>query len=195
MECQTSNESIVDRQSATDYLLGIKRASNTVAGKYARCSVTTTQPMSGLYASRSVTRMEKSLLLSLHCHCHCCCIVTVIVVTLLLSLLLLSLSSHCHHCHCHVVIVVTLFLLLRCCCCHVVLVVTLLLLSHCCCCCVVVVVTSLSLLLRTDSWYVSECFVASGLPTVRIWNRANAGCHSWNPPTWLLSRFVPLTEG
>src|SRR6267142_1295480 len=40
-----------------------------------------------------------------------------------------------------------------------------------------------------------ECFVASGLPTVRIWNRANAGCHSWNPLTWLLSLFVPLTEG
>src|SRR6266850_1137299 len=44
-------------------------------------------------------------------------------------------------------------------------------------------------LLRTDSWYVSECFVASGLPTVRIWNRANAGCHSWNPLTCLLSCF------
>src|SRR6267142_2361179 len=53
----------------------------------------------------------------------------------------------------------------------------------------------MSRLLRTDSWYVSECFVASGLPTVRIWNRANAGCHSWNPLTCLLSRFVPLTEG
>src|SRR6266850_2130699 len=50
-------------------------------------------------------------------------------------------------------------------------------------------------MLRTDSWYVSECFVASGLPTVRIWNRANAGCHSWNPLTCLLSLFVPLTEG
>src|SRR6267142_875155 len=49
--------------------------------------------------------------------------------------------------------------------------------------------------LRMDSWYVSECFVVSGLPTVRIWNRANAGCHSWNPLTCLLSRFVPLTEG
>src|SRR6266850_1962630 len=51
------------------------------------------------------------------------------------------------------------------------------------------------LLLRTDSWYVSECFVASGLPTVRIWDCANAGCHSWNPLTCLLSRFVPLMEG
>src|SRR6267142_6422113 len=50
-------------------------------------------------------------------------------------------------------------------------------------------------LLCMDSWYVSECFVVSGLPTVRIWNRANAGCHSWNPLTCLLSHFVPLTEG
>src|SRR6267142_514168 len=55
--------------------------------------------------------------------------------------------------------------------------------------------TIMDKVLRTDSWYVSECFVASGLPTVRIWNRANAGCHSWNPLTCLLSRFVPLTEG
>jgi len=50
-------------------------------------------------------------------------------------------------------------------------------------------------MLCTDSWYVSECFVVSGLPTVRIWNCANAGCHSWNPLTCLLSCFVPLTEG
>src|SRR6267142_3504583 len=49
--------------------------------------------------------------------------------------------------------------------------------------------------LRTDSWYVSECFVALGLPTVWIWNRVNVGCYSWNPLTCLLSRFVPLTEG
>ena len=49
--------------------------------------------------------------------------------------------------------------------------------------------------LHTDSWYVSACFVAIGLPTVRIWDCANAGCHSWNPLTCLLSRFVPLTEG
>src|SRR6267142_4835484 len=50
-------------------------------------------------------------------------------------------------------------------------------------------------LLRTDSWYVSACFVAIGLPTVRIWDHANVGCYSWNPLTCLLSRFVPLTEG
>jgi len=49
--------------------------------------------------------------------------------------------------------------------------------------------------LHMDAWYVSACFVAIGLPTVRIWDRANAGCHSWNPLTCLLSRFVPLTEG
>src|SRR6267142_4002151 len=34
-----------------------------------------------------------------------------------------------------------------------------------------------------------------GLPTVRIWDRANAGCHSWNPSSFLLSLCVPLTEG
>src|SRR6267142_2187696 len=49
-------------------------------------------------------------------------------------------------------------------------------------------------LLHTDSWYVSECFVASGLPTVQIWDRVNAGCHSWNPLTFLSSLCVPLME-
>ena|SRR6266850_5809642 len=50
-------------------------------------------------------------------------------------------------------------------------------------------------LLRTDSWYISAYVVAIGLPTVWIWGRANAGCHSWNPLSCLLSCFVPLTEG
>jgi len=35
--------------------------------------------------------------------------------------------------------------------------------------------------------------VAIGLPTVRIWI-VRMWCHSWNPPTCLSSRFVPLTE-
>jgi len=48
--------------------------------------------------------------------------------------------------------------------------------------------------LCTDSWYVSECFVVSGLPTVWIWDCANAGCHSWNPLTFLSALCVPLTE-
>ena len=41
-QSRVSNLKRVDRRlpSATDYLLGIKRASNTVAGKYAHCSVT-----------------------------------------------------------------------------------------------------------------------------------------------------------
>jgi len=51
------------------------------------------------------------------------------------------------------------------------------------------------MLLRMDSWYISECFVVSGLPTVWIWDRANVGCHSWNPLTCLLSLCVPLMEG
>jgi len=52
-----------------------------------------------------------------------------------------------------------------------------------------------SVLLRTDSWYVSACFVAMGLPTVRIWDRVNVGCHSWNPSSFSLSLCVPLMEG
>src|SRR6267142_3048330 len=51
------------------------------------------------------------------------------------------------------------------------------------------------MLLRMDSWYISECFVVSGLPTVWIWDRANVGCHSWNPSSFLLSLCVPLMEG
>jgi len=50
-------------------------------------------------------------------------------------------------------------------------------------------------MLRTDSWYVSACFVAIGLPTVRIWDRANAGCHFWNPLYFFLSLCMPLMEG
>ena len=37
--------------------------------------------------------------------------------------------------------------------------------------------------------------MASGLPTVQIWDRANVGCHSWNPLTSLSSSCDPLTEG
>jgi len=47
--------------------------------------------------------------------------------------------------------------------------------------------------LHTDSWYISECFVASGLPTVWIWDRANVGCHSWNPLTSL--SFMRTSDG
>jgi len=50
-------------------------------------------------------------------------------------------------------------------------------------------------MLRTVLWYVSECFVASGLHTVRIWERGNAGCHSWNPLTSDCSESDPLMEG
>src|SRR6266850_5958444 len=50
-------------------------------------------------------------------------------------------------------------------------------------------------LLRTDSWYVTACFVAIGLHTVRIWDRVKAGCHSWNPSSFSSSQCVPLMEG
>src|SRR6267142_958018 len=51
------------------------------------------------------------------------------------------------------------------------------------------------MLLRMDSWYISECFVVSGLPTVWIWDLAYVGCLSWNPLTCLLSLCVLLMDG
>jgi len=115
-----SNLNRVDRRSpnATDYLLGIKRASNTVAGKYARCSVTMdgpghhtchTWPALGFTLACPVhpgyppCGWPRTLYLPLsqllhHCSVMLCCVMSCCVIIASSPCCVTSSLCHCHHC-------------------------------------------------------------------------------------------------
>jgi len=46
-----------------------------------------------------------------------------------------------------------------------------------------------------DFWYVSECFVVSGLVTIRIWDRSECGLPFLEPSNHLLVFMHTFDEG